>query len=333
MKNKTISVIRMISMLMIISCHILQGLDNRWAFWVNVGVQVFFVISGFLNGKKEIKDTKEFYIKKIQKILVPYIIIFIIFLFLEKIILNNNYSLSLVTANLVGLGGLYGTIAILSHTWFVTYILGCYVIIPILQKYFSSKKFVNNIIKLIILIISFELFEKLSGMNLNLCWINNFIIGYFYSRCCIDKKSRNIYELGVFIVFILIIPFAIIYQENLNVTLPSIMNSNSNIIIQYGHIFLGTVLFIALYKILNKIKIKEKHILSFSDKYSYYIYLVHQIFILNYFSVLFLTKNMIVNIILIFILSFISGIILKIINDFILKTINKVIFLIKKVKL
>jgi len=137
----------------------------------------------------------------------------------------------------------------------------------------------------------------------------------------------------VFIVFILIIPFAIIYQENLNVTLPSIMNSNSNIIIQYGHIFLGTVLFIALYKILNKIKIKEKHILSFSDKYSYYIYLVHQIFILNYFSVLFLTKNMIVNIILIFILSFISGIILKIINDFILKTINKVIFLIKKVKL
>ena len=34
-KNINISVIRLISLLMIITCHIFQGLDNELAFWFN----------------------------------------------------------------------------------------------------------------------------------------------------------------------------------------------------------------------------------------------------------------------------------------------------------
>lgn len=47
-KNINISVIRLISLLMIITCHIFQGLDNELAFWFNLGVQIFFFISGYL---------------------------------------------------------------------------------------------------------------------------------------------------------------------------------------------------------------------------------------------------------------------------------------------
>lgn len=55
-KDLKISVIRLIAVLMIISCHILQGLKYEAAYWVNLGVQVFFFISGYLYGKKEIKN-------------------------------------------------------------------------------------------------------------------------------------------------------------------------------------------------------------------------------------------------------------------------------------
>lgn len=46
-----------------------------------VGVQLFFIISGFLYGKREITDWKAFFIKRIKKIYVPFII-FLLFIFL-----------------------------------------------------------------------------------------------------------------------------------------------------------------------------------------------------------------------------------------------------------
>lgn len=91
-KDYSISIIRLISMIMIISCHILQGLNNNFAFWINTGVQLFFFVSGFLYGKKKISNIKEFYKKRMEKILFPYIIVFIISLLLEFVLLKRQYS-------------------------------------------------------------------------------------------------------------------------------------------------------------------------------------------------------------------------------------------------
>ena len=77
MKNVAISYIRLISMLMIISCHILQGLNLRLAFWINVGVQIFFFVSGFLYGERVVLNIKDFYIKRTKKILLPTLYIYI----------------------------------------------------------------------------------------------------------------------------------------------------------------------------------------------------------------------------------------------------------------
>ena len=123
------------------------------------------------------------------------------------------------------------------------------------------------------------------------------------------------------LVSFLIIPLAIIYQENINISafIPNIITNHSILIMQYGHVLLGTLIFILFYKFLNHFSIKNNVILQYSDKYSFYIYLVHQIFILNSFSILFLTKYLLINIILIFLLSFFTGMLLKYLNDGILK--------------
>ena len=121
-QDNTISVIRMMAMLMIISCHILQGLNNHMAQWVNIGVQLFFFLSGFLYGKKKIKDASDFYKKRLKKILIPYIIVFIIAISLEMIVLGHHYPMKKIIGCLLGFGGIIGNISLLSHTWFVTYI-------------------------------------------------------------------------------------------------------------------------------------------------------------------------------------------------------------------
>lgn len=324
-KDYRISIIRMISMLMIIACHILQGLNNKWAFWVNVGVQVFFFISGFLYGQKKIKDTKSFYIKRWKKVWIPYCVIFITMLFLERIILKKYYSFHQILGCFLGFGAFTGSIATLSHTWFVSYVMLCYLLVPVLQNIFKSQKFKTNFLRFLLLTALIHAFQIYGLINIETSWINNFIIGYFYSKCYKDSKQEKKLEIFILAMFFLIIPFSVIYQENLPIALPNLLNNRASSIMNYGHVLLGSLIFISLYEILSMLKLKENRILTFSDNYSYEIYLVHQIFILNSFSVLFLTKSLVINIILIFLLSILSAMILKKVSDFFMTLIERIV--------
>lgn len=72
-ESYAISVIRIIATLLIVACHILQGYENRWAWVLNVGVQVFFFISGFLYGKKDIQNSFVWWKGRIKKVYLPYL--------------------------------------------------------------------------------------------------------------------------------------------------------------------------------------------------------------------------------------------------------------------
>lgn len=243
-KDYSISIIRLISMIMIISCHILQGLNNNFAFWINTGVQLFFFVSGFLYGKKKISNIKEFYKKRMEKILFPYIIVFIISLLLEFVLLKRQYSLKKIFGCIIGFGGFTGNISILSHTWFVSYILLCYILVPVLQILFKTNKFKKNFMYFLIFMFFMQLFQEYGIVNIEISWINNFIIGYFYSKCCKTIKQDKTFVFFIFISFLLIIPYAIIYQEKIPILLPNIFNLHAKIITNYGHVMLGSVLFI-----------------------------------------------------------------------------------------
>lgn len=50
-KNFSISFTRLIAVLLIIGCHLLQHVFvSNWAWVFNVGVQIFLVVSGYLYG-------------------------------------------------------------------------------------------------------------------------------------------------------------------------------------------------------------------------------------------------------------------------------------------
>ena len=73
LQRNAITIVRVISMMMIITCHILQGYNQPSAFLFNVGVQIFFLLSGFLYGKIEITSIASFVKKRLAKVYIPFI--------------------------------------------------------------------------------------------------------------------------------------------------------------------------------------------------------------------------------------------------------------------
>ena len=69
----SLSFARMIAMVFIISCHFLQFYGNELAWWFNVGVQMFFFISGWIFSKKNMSI--KVMVKQFLKILIPYYIV------------------------------------------------------------------------------------------------------------------------------------------------------------------------------------------------------------------------------------------------------------------
>ena len=130
-RDYSISFVRLIAMLFIVSCHILQFYDNELAWWFNVGVQMFFFISGYLYSNRKVNDTVSFLRKRFVKILVPYFIC-VICTCLVGFLFKTGCSLKQI-AHLLTVSGADG-FSSLAHLWFVPYILMCYLITPMVLK-------------------------------------------------------------------------------------------------------------------------------------------------------------------------------------------------------
>jgi len=269
------------------------------AFWLNVGVQIFFIISGLLYGYKDISNFKKFWKSKFFKIILPYFIVIISY-FSYLIITNNKmFSLTDIIYYFTMSQAFNTNISSLAHLWFISYILLFYLLIPILQKFdISNSK--NFYIKLILLIIGLQLLQFLNVININVSYISLFIVSYYFSRRYfkynIKDNYKKIFYITLFITFIGI-PIQIILE---NQTLSGIFYKLYIIFHDYIHAFLGITLYLLLLKILPNIKSK---IIDYTSNISYYIYLVHQIFILGTFSLLKFDYGILISIIIIFVLS------------------------------
>ena len=93
-KGVFISYLRVFAMILILMCHIVQEHNNIYinmtAQFLNVGVFIFIIISGYLYGKKEIKEGYFRWIRKrAKRILVP-MYSFMIFLLIVNLVIGSN---------------------------------------------------------------------------------------------------------------------------------------------------------------------------------------------------------------------------------------------------
>ncbi|RHV39241.1 acyltransferase [Ruminococcus sp. OM05-10BH] len=292
-RNEAISLIRFLSMLMIISCHIMQYYDLELAWWFNVGVQIFLCISGFLYGQKNIEDATDFYNKRFKKILIPYYLVFIPFGIIEFIFARDVFSTKAFAMGLI----LCSTIKGAEHLWFIPTILMCYLITPLLQGYRNKcveGKRTIVIFTVLGVIITSVLIQGFTTFNP--AWICCYLIGYALGMNEKGKYIRGKVLMAITGIIAVAGNAVQIYCDYI----ASIDFSGFGIIKNYNHVMLGVFIFLLLKVIFEKVDLNGiGKLLKLSDAYSFEVYLVHQLLILGPFSLMALTGYSLINILIV----------------------------------
>ena len=128
--SNKLNLIRIISMIMIVLCHYLQFYENRLAFWFNVGVQIFFILSGVLYGCKDVKDYKKFWKNKFFKLYLPYIVVVLIFFIFNLLFHAGEMGFLDVFYYITATQAFTNNVGPIAHLWFMSYIFLFYLLIP-----------------------------------------------------------------------------------------------------------------------------------------------------------------------------------------------------------
>ncbi len=318
----SISSIRLISLVAIVSCHILQYLDLELAWWLNVGVQVFLCISGFLYGQKIVGEISTFYIKRFKKILLPYYIVVLPVIILYFLFARDKVSVAIAGKVLV----LNATLSGGGHLWFVATILICYVITPLLESFYKDCNSKGRYIFITVVAVQIAALVCIGFADFyNPAWIGCYILGYALG---VNVNKRYISEKALSIIFA-VLACMNIAQVYLEYFAKVQVSGTKGLILKgwesYNHVFLGVFIFLVLKRVLDRIQpnAQIRKLLNMTDEYSYEFYLVHQFLILGPFSLMAITPFIGLNILVILIGICIFAILLKKSEKLILRISNQ----------
>lgn len=310
-RDLSISFVRMLAMMFIVICHVMQYYDVELAWWFNVGVQIFLCISGYLYGRKRILDILVFYRKNFVKILIDYeIVVFAAVaatvLFTDTVITVEEIAEAVLTVSTIA-GG--------AHLWFIPTILMCYLLTPLYERIFSRAEQSHKLLvpAAVLLFVMNELVFRQMFSYFNAAWINCYLIGFALRRF---QQYRFWYTGSAWLLTLtgavfISIQASVRYLQL--ITLTDAWRPFYYPVCDYGHVFLGVALFCSgrvLLRPFCNINLIQR-ILRLSDRYSYQIYLTHHFFILGPLSLMALTANSYVNVVLILLLTVLTAVLLQ----------------------
>lgn len=296
-----ISFLRVFSMLCILLCHYVQQYPNpvikSTSQFFNVGVQLFFIISGFCFGLQgEISSPGKWYAKRLKRIYIPYelflLIYFVIFLILSKKIYWRDWGMYVL-----GLQGTYFRIPGIEQTWFITSLLACYAVTPLISVIYKKLNEKSLRIKILIGAAAFAVYT-------GICFVPNdyfysaaspivfFAAAYFYGRDYKYNPPKR--KTAVLSFFAVIAAFAAMLASHMMF---------GGTLLHTGFVS-GTTHYIAaigIFKVFEYVfrNARENKIINYIDSISFEVYLCHYLFLNGalYFFMLFtpsITLNLVI---------------------------------------
>lgn len=312
--------IRFVAMLCIVICHIFQFCGNRLAFYFNAGVPVFLCLSGYLFGKREIRDLGAFFKSRSLRILVPYYLMLGVILTANAITGTGVSAKELLSSVLCQQWYQY-SIPFCGHLWYITCILGCYLMIPALQWFCSQLEKKPTCVYWLSFCVGFAvlwLLQFAGGKITGVHYYGVFAFGYFYAAAARQvRRQPKPWMINAAFGFSIAGFLGMYLLELLGFTIPGM-------VFEYYKIGLAAVS--CLFFINNSKRFSGriwKPLLRFGDKYSYAVYLVHHIFILGALSVLRLTGVFAVNVLLAMALTAVCAVGLHTASELIIARIKK----------
>lgn len=274
MRIVSISYIRLVATIMIVICHYLQAYDNKFAFFFNVGVQVFFLISGFLYGGKKVDFSLDWFKRRFLKIAKPYWVVVLAVATCYFLFDRASFSGSELLHALF----FSGTINGIEHLWFIPYILVCYFITPYL-RILKNESFWG----ILLVVVFYNIVSILTPFHFHASDVTCYIIGFLMTGCEREDNKKMLKQICfISIPVALIMNIYILYVKWMQADFPN--DALHNWLWSYGHSAMGVAFFSIM--LLAFKNMKENRLTRCSDKYSYEIYLVHHFFLLSPWAIL-----------------------------------------------
>lgn len=320
-QNNSIILLRVFAMILILACHIVQEHSSEYikmtAQFLNVGVSIFILISGYLYGMKKISGNYGAWIfKRAKRILIP-LYIFMAYLLVVYLIKGSNIKIFNWIIYVLNLQGFQIYIHGAEHLWYLTIIMICYLITPILDMNKEKLNNKNIIILMPVLIFIQVMITYFLDTQMGIYYI--YILIYIISYIIGNEREVTISNKKLFLAFIiglvsiitrLIGKFLLDDTITYNVIIVGYTQGIIAFSIFYIFIFLGN-------------KIKAKNFIQYIDSISFEIYLCHYMYMVGPLRLMGLTSSFILNTIITLIASIITAIIVNRLSKNIYKLIDK----------
>lgn len=315
-QSYSVKMVRIISTFMIFLCHtvfLFGDVIGLSAQFFNIAVTVFFFISAYLFSLREkIGGVLCWYKRRLVRIIVPYYILHIVLIVLYLIFGKEINVYNWIT-NLFIVSGITETpVSGTGHMWFISAILICYIVTPLLYRIReNNKSFILFLLMLFVLYVFIAIYLK-DIIGTYFISVFEYILAFFVLKKYINKINPKKADIIGFIVLIIGCLLKIVFVKCFDNTILYL-----KFLVQLCSVLIGFGIFTTIYFFtINNYKFFKKFykVVSFLDGFSYEFYLVHMILIQGELSIL-LFKNSILNIILAFVVSSILGYMLHLVSN------------------
>ena len=205
-RNVAIMCIRIVAMLFIFIDHAVAYTDIPLKGIIiqitNSGVLIFLFISGFLYGGKSIGNFKEWIKRRVERLWVPYIIFISVFFILEVV---RGAGLEIAKPLIIYvfvLQGFLGPEGGPQTLWFMTLLILCYCLIPVLQfvrdkmaGFSDSKLFAS--VAIVLTVLSQVLLAYRCNLTLDFGHPLSWYVAAIFVFCCGYFSNRSIIGAGI----------------------------------------------------------------------------------------------------------------------------------------
>lgn len=276
----------------------------------NIGVSMFIVLSGYLYGMNNIKKpVYKWYFKRWIRICVPeYIFVFI--LFVVHLALSDRIAPLNWIIQILNLQGFEIYVNGAEHLWYLTVILFCYLITPLLDKLFKTEKPSSGVIFSVLLFVS--VFSVVCAYIIHrhtaiyIVYILLYITAFLLGRYCESfVRKRN-----AFLCMACALAFAVIRLAG-----KYFIDGSTLYDVFVVGFTQGGIALCLLFVVCSLKKLKAFKALVWFDKISYEFYLVHYMFLIGPLYLFNLTPVNVVNWLIIAAISLVLAWILSLIDN------------------